>query len=81
MTIATQLLPCLIWQTEARCRSVSGGGEQFCSGAGHEEYPGWTLPGHMATPPHRQRVGLLPLSIEGVAAGPSIVLAAARGVG
>ena len=34
----------------------------------------------MLPPPHRQRVGLLPLSIKGQAAGPSD-LAAARGVG
>ena len=81
---SAQLLPCLIWQTEVGCCGVGGGGEQLCGGVGgpasHEEYPGWTLPGHMVLPPLRQRVGLLPLSIKGQAAGPS-VQAATRGVG
>ena len=83
MTSYTQLLPGPIWQTEAWSCGVGAVGEQFCTGPGassHEEYPGWTLPGHMVIPPPRQRVGLLPLSIKGVAADPSAP-AAAGGVG
>ena len=75
-------------QIEVRCCSVGGSGEQLCAGAGgageassHEKYPGWTLPGHMPVSLLRQRVGLLPLSIKGVAAGPSSPRAAARGEG
>ena len=76
--LATQLLPGLIWQTEGVC----GVGDKFCTGPGpfssHQKYPGWTLPRHMVIPPHRQKVGLLPLSTECQAAEPSSVPATAR---
>ena len=62
-------------QIKARSGGGVSIGQQFCTGrkvgvaSSHEKCPGWTLPGYMAPPPLRQRVGLLPISIEGHAAG------------
>ena len=67
---------------KARSGCGWGVGQQFCTAGAHQKYSLRTLPGHMVRPPLRQRVWLIPLSIECKAGWPSSpIRTATRSVG
>ena len=84
--IYSYCLLCLIRQIKARSGGGRGVGEQLCPSAGgesshDEKCPIRTPPRHMQVSSHRQRVGLIPITSEGVAFGTRRVAATTHSVG